>query len=130
MQSAGVSFQSHSLVHLDLTRLSYDECVRDLRSSRELLESVLGAPVQLLAYPRGRHNPDVRAAAEAAGYTHAFTLPERREPSGPYAIPRVGVYHRNTVGRLRLKCAPGYLAARTSYAAHLLRRAPAVGAGR
>jgi len=130
MQSLGVSFQSHSLAHRDLTQLAYDECVRDLTSSRELLESVLDSHVRLLAYPRGRHSAAVRAAAEAAGYTHAFTLPERREPSGPYALPRVGIYHQNTVARLRLKCAPAYLPARTSRGAALVRRASAVRAAR
>jgi len=123
MQSLGVSFQSHSLAHRDLTQLSYDECVRDLTSSRELLESVLDSHVRLLAYPRGRHSAAVRAAAEAAGYTHAFTLPEGREPSGPYALPRVGIYHDNSVSRLRMKSNRSYVPLRTSPMATRLGRA-------
>lgn len=114
MQAAGVAFESHSYAHLDLTRLSFDDCVRDLRDSRDVLESILGRPVRLLAYPRGRHNATVRAAADRAGYTYAFTLPEGREEPGPFAVPRVGVYHGNGLGTLRLKTAPPYLDARTS----------------
>ncbi len=119
MQRHGISFESHSYAHADLTTLSYADCVRDLRSSRELLESLLGHPVRLLAYPRGRHNADVRAAAERAGYSHAFALPEGREEAGRYAVPRVGVYHDNTVSHLRVKLARPYLAVRTSRAARL-----------
>lgn len=122
MQSAGVSFQSHSDAHLDLTSLTFDDCVRDLRQSRELLESLLGRDVPLLAYPRGRHHEGVRAAAAAAGYTHAFTLPERRERAGPYAVPRVGLYRGNSVRNLQIKSSYPYLALRTSSAFRLGQR--------
>ena len=121
MQAAGVRFESHSYRHLDLTTLDFDACVRDLRASRELLESVLGHDVRLLAYPRGRHNDDVRAAARLAGYTHALALPEGPEPVGPYAVPRVGVHHHNTVRHLRLKTSPPYLPLRTSHAYQAMR---------
>lgn len=116
MQEAGVRFESHSWAHLDLTRLSLAECVRDLRDSRQLLESVLGRPVTMLAYPRGRHDATVRTAAERAGYRYAFSLPESREPVGPYSIPRVGVYHGNSLTRMRIKCSPAYLQWRTGRA--------------
>ena len=113
MQDVGIRFESHSFSHLDLTTLSFEECVRDLTDSRELLESLLGHSVRLLAYPRGRHNATVRAAAERAGYSHAFTLPEGREPVGAYAVPRVGLFDGNDVRHLRIKSARSYLRLRT-----------------
>lgn len=114
MQASGVAFESHSFSHLDLTQLSFEQCVDDLTRSRELLESLLDRPVRLLAYPRGRHNAAVRAAAQRAGYTHAFTLPEDREDPGPFAVPRVGIHRGNGAGHLRLKTARPYLGVRTS----------------
>jgi peptidoglycan/xylan/chitin deacetylase (PgdA/CDA1 family) len=123
MQEDGVAFESHSSTHADLTRLSHAECLADLRDSRELLETVLGRPVRLLAYPRGRHAPHVRDAARKAGYTHAFALPEGPEPSGPYSLPRVGLYRGNGVRELRMKVTPGYLAVRTGRAFGVARRA-------
>lgn len=123
MQAAGIRFESHSWSHADLTRLSFEDCVRDLRESRELLESLLRHPVRLLAYPRGRHNEVVRAAARHAGYSHAFTLPESREPAGPYSVPRVGLYQGNTVSDLRIKSARPYLPLRTGRAYEVIRRA-------
>lgn len=123
MQSAGVRFESHSYSHADLTTQDFDECVRDLRESRELLGELLGHEVRLLAYPRGRHNEQVRIAAARAGYTHAVSLPEGPEPVGPYAVPRVGIHHGNTVPHLRLKTASAYLPLRTGHAYQRVRAA-------
>lgn len=122
MQEAGVSFQSHSYAHHDLTQLSFAECVADLRDSREMLAELLERPVLLLAYPRGRHNGAVRAAAERAGYRHAFGLPESAERPGRYAIPRVGIYRGNTTTTVRVKSSRPYLAVRTAPAFPALQR--------
>jgi peptidoglycan/xylan/chitin deacetylase (PgdA/CDA1 family) len=122
MREAGVRFGSHSDRHRDLPTLSDEECLRDLRASRELLEDLLGEPVPLLAYPRGLHDARVRLAAERAGYAHAFTLPETRETYGPYAIPRVGIYPGNGPRGLRAKTSRWYLAVRTNGAYPALRR--------
>lgn len=133
MQRAGVSFESHSWAHADLTTLSYAECVRDLRDSRELLEDLLRRPVRMLAYPRGRHSPAVRRAAREAGYDCAFSLPEGPEPVGRFAVPRVGIYRGNGTAAMRIKCAHPYLRLRTSelhpVMRRLGRRAPAVAPG-
>lgn len=114
MQDAGMDFQSHSWAHHDLTQLTEDECVRDLRDSRELLSDLLGRPVTMLAYPRGRHIRHVRRAAALAGYTHAFALPERKEDVDEYAIPRVGIFRGNGQAALRIKAARPYLRLRHS----------------
>jgi peptidoglycan/xylan/chitin deacetylase (PgdA/CDA1 family) len=130
MQSEGVDFQSHSYAHLDLTSLSFDDCVRDLRDSKEMLETLLGRPVPLLAYPRGRHDDGVRAAAARAGYSHAFTLPEGREAPGPYSVPRVGIYRGNSMRNVRVKTARSYLKVRTGSAYGVARQVRGALSGR
>lgn len=130
MQARGIRFESHSYAHADLTRLAFGACVRDLAESREMLEDVLGHPVRLLAYPRGRHNEEVRRAARRAGYAHAFTLPERREAAGPFAVPRVGVYRGNSVGVLAVKSGRQYLDLRTAGPYRLVRTMARHGRGR
>jgi peptidoglycan/xylan/chitin deacetylase (PgdA/CDA1 family) len=112
VSEAGVDLQSHSWAHLDLVDLGYDACVADLRRSRELLEDLLGGPVPHLAYPRGLHDAEVRRAAEAAGYRHAYGLPESAEDPGPYAVPRVGIHRGNSVRTLAIKSARAYLPVR------------------
>jgi peptidoglycan/xylan/chitin deacetylase (PgdA/CDA1 family) len=113
MQDAGIDFQSHSWAHRDLPDLDPNACLADLRRSRELLEDLLKRRVPFLAYPRGRHDADVRKAAERAGYTHAFALPEGPEEPGAYAVPRIGVHRGNSVGTVRVKSARAYLPVRT-----------------
>lgn len=112
LQDRGVEFGSHSWAHRDLRELSEEECVRDLRDSRELLSDLLGRDVPLLAYPYGYHAAHVRRAAGRAGHRYAFTLPEGHEPQGDHAVPRVGVYRDNSVTTLRVKATSWYLSAR------------------
>ena len=123
MQALGVEFASHSWAHHDLTTLGYDRCLEDLRDSRQLLEDLLGRPVPYLAYPRGRHDADVRRAAARAGYTNAFTLPQAAEPfDAAHSVPRVGVWPGNGAAALAVKTEPTYLPLRVSAAFPLFRR--------
>ncbi len=110
----GVTIASHSLAHHDLRELGPDECLRDLRESRERLEDVLREPVRTLAYPKGDHDEVVREAAQKAGYDAAFSLPEEAEPVGQFSIPRVGVYPGNTTRSLWIKTRRRYLDVRLS----------------
>ena len=123
MAGAGVAFGSHSYSHHDLTGLDDHKLERDLRDSRTLLEDLLHKTVPFLAYPGGRHDGRVRAAAQRAGYTHAFTLPDRPEPPGPYSIPRAGIYPGNGPAALRIKSSRWYLSLRTTKAFPALRGA-------
>lgn len=112
MVEQGITVGSHSLFHRDLTTLGYQECVEDLKTSREVLEDLVRRPVPFLAYPRGRWNETVAAAAQAAGYQRAFSLPIGPEPIGPYSIPRVGIYRHNSERVFRLKLSEMFLSLR------------------
>jgi peptidoglycan/xylan/chitin deacetylase (PgdA/CDA1 family) len=112
LHERGVTIGNHSWAHHDLRQLGEAECTRDLRESRECLEDLVGAPVPLLAYPYGFHSEHVRRAAAAAGHEYAFSLPQGPEPTGPLAVPRVGIYRRNSVTGLRIKTSRFYLNAR------------------
>ena len=109
MQAAGIAFGSHSYAHHDLIDLDADECERDLRASRKLLEDLLKRSVPHLAYPRGLHDDRVHRAAEGAGFSHAFSLPEGPEEVGPYAVPRAVIIPGNGVPTLRFKTSRLYL---------------------
>lgn len=113
MQEAGIAFGSHSLRHADLTEMGPEECERDLRASKEMLEDLLRGPVELLAYPRGLHDEQVRAAAQRAGYTYAFGTSKNRGASGRFGIPRIGIYPGNGIGVLAVKSSRWYPALRT-----------------
>jgi peptidoglycan/xylan/chitin deacetylase (PgdA/CDA1 family) len=123
MQDLGVDFQSHSWAHKDLPELGFDDCLHDLRTSKEFLEDLLRHEVPFLAYPRGLHDENVRRAAERAGYTHAFALPEAPEPPGPYAVPRVGIHRGNGSAVLAAKASRAYLPVRNGPVGDVARKA-------
>ncbi|MDP9227214.1 MAG: polysaccharide deacetylase family protein, partial [Actinomycetota bacterium] len=114
MQDQGVDFGSHSLTHRNLLSLNEEECEADLRTSRELLEGVLGRSVATLAYPGGRHDEKVRRCAQRAGFAYAFAVARDDQRAGRYGIPRAGVYRNDGVSRLKIKTSPWYLPVRTS----------------
>jgi peptidoglycan/xylan/chitin deacetylase (PgdA/CDA1 family) len=122
LRAEGVRFGSHSYAHLDMTTLGYERARADLVRSREVLEELLGEPVTTLAYPRGRHDDDVRRAAADAGFAWAFGLAVPPQAVGPRAVPRVGVYPKDRAPSLRVKTQPAYARFRASSPYPWLRR--------
>lgn len=93
-QAWGVSFGSHSLTHPILSLLGDAALDREMRVSRETIESMTGAPCSLLAYPHGDQDDRVRAAALRAGYRWAVTMErgQNRPRTNPLALRRHPVY--------------------------------------
>jgi peptidoglycan/xylan/chitin deacetylase (PgdA/CDA1 family) len=103
LADAGWEIGSHTCSHPRLTALPDDALACELRESRARLEERLGRPCTTLAYPYGDHDARVVAAAGAAGYAAAGTLPGRLPRPAPLAWPRVGIYHVDDERRFRLK---------------------------
>jgi peptidoglycan/xylan/chitin deacetylase (PgdA/CDA1 family) len=102
LSDAGWEIGSHTLTHPHLTQVD-DAALRDeLTESKAELERRLGR-CETLAYPYGDHDDRVVAAAGAAGYAAAGTLPGRLPRPRPLAWPRVGIYHGDDERRFRLK---------------------------
>jgi peptidoglycan/xylan/chitin deacetylase (PgdA/CDA1 family) len=100
----GIEIGSHTLTHPHLPKLSDAEVARELRESRSQLEDELGRPCRYLAYPYGDTDDRIAAAAQRAGYDAAFALSPRAP--GPYALPRVDVYRKDTLMHVTLKTSP------------------------
>jgi peptidoglycan/xylan/chitin deacetylase (PgdA/CDA1 family) len=94
---------SHTVSHPHLTRLTDAELARELRQSREQLETELGRRCRFLAYPYGEHDERVLGAARDAGYEAAFALPGKARPYDRFGIPRVGVWRKDGTFRFLLK---------------------------
>ncbi len=80
--AAGIELGSHSVNHPNLKKADDETLARELTESRATLEAKLGISVRALAYPGGRNDERVRAAAAKAGYTMAF-----RSDGGPITMP-------------------------------------------
>jgi peptidoglycan/xylan/chitin deacetylase (PgdA/CDA1 family) len=85
-----VTLGSHTATHASLPDVAADVRTRELTDARAWLEALTGAPVDLLAYPFGHHDPASEAAAAAAGYRAActFTFGRVTATTPPTAIPR------------------------------------------
>jgi len=76
---------AHSLTHPDLRRLSDADLARELSDGQGALADVLGRPVEMFCYPKGRYNARVRGAVIDCGFigartTRSFVLGLPRDP--------------------------------------------------
>ncbi len=102
----GWEIGSHTRTHPRLTQVSDEQLADELAGSRSDCERELGG-CRSIAYPYGDHDARVVAAARAAGYEAAGTLPARlpRTPRA-HAWPRIGIHRLDSMRRFRLKASP------------------------
>lgn len=73
MSEYGIDIESHTVNHVHLNSLSYEEQLKELKDSKSKIESITNKPVLSIAYPFGDYNENSEKAATAAGYSLAFT---------------------------------------------------------
>ena len=73
-RSLGLTFAAHTRTHPFLPTLGASALREEVDGSRRELEDLVEAPVDIFAYPGGHHDPAVREAVAAAGFTTAFTF--------------------------------------------------------
>ncbi|MDG3135183.1 polysaccharide deacetylase family protein [Streptococcus suis] len=73
MQTAGLSFQGHTVNHPDLEYSSIEVQTNELTSSKAYLDSQLNQETIAIAYPGGRYSSDTVALTEQAGYKLGVT---------------------------------------------------------
>jgi peptidoglycan/xylan/chitin deacetylase (PgdA/CDA1 family) len=106
MADAGMAFGSHGITHRHFPELEDEELRQELLDSRRRLGERLGS-CSMLAYPFGDWDSRVAAAARAAGYSFAFTLPRSyQRDATPWSIPRISIDRRDRGRRFDLKLRP------------------------
>jgi peptidoglycan/xylan/chitin deacetylase (PgdA/CDA1 family) len=73
LERMGFTIGSHTVHHVELTRVAALAAYRELWSSRRTLERHLGRPVEWVAYPLGAADDRVASIAAAAGYVLGVT---------------------------------------------------------
>ena len=73
MISSGWNIEGHTSNHVDLATVDDQTLAKELRESKEKLESIGGKPIHYFAYPFGVYNGKIVGAAKDAGYKMAFT---------------------------------------------------------
>ena len=99
----GVEIGAHSVTHPDLSRVGYAEALAELEQSKRDLEAVIGAPVEVAAYPYGRAGADTVRAASDAGFRAACAAMGLGSWDTPHHLPRQDMTNRGTLIGLRLK---------------------------
>jgi peptidoglycan/xylan/chitin deacetylase (PgdA/CDA1 family) len=69
---AGFEIGFHTLRHDDLVNLDDTDLADAMRRGRDALERAAGRPLTVIAYPHGRADARVAAAARRAGFRHGF----------------------------------------------------------
>ena len=103
LHGRGVEIGAHTHGHPDLTDLAYANALAELRRGKRELETLLGAPVETLAYPYGRATAETRAAAREAGFVAACRTSGEGDWADPLDIPRQDMTNASTMVGLRLK---------------------------
>ena len=72
--SDAFEIQSHTAMHEHLATLTEAKQLETMKTAKEKLESIIGKPVEYIAYPYGESNKNTRTAAKNAGYKLGFSL--------------------------------------------------------
>lgn len=70
----GFEVGGHGMSHNVLTGLRVKEIACEVGNCKRRLEDILGAPVRMFCYPKGRFNAQVLSRVRAAGYSGARTI--------------------------------------------------------
>lgn len=95
MQVNGIEFGSHTCTHPKLTKLDLSDLDRELRESKNRIESMIDASVDSFCYPNGSRadfNSQVQERVRHAGYRNATVGFHDSHPLGDlYALRRYGI---------------------------------------
>ena len=111
MSNNGMIMQSHTVHHVNLTKLSPEDALKELTESKEIIQREVGKPVRYLAYPTGATDKATVQLVRKAGYRGAFSV--RFGEAGPdsnlFSIERIPIFRSARTFRsffLRLNAAP------------------------
>jgi peptidoglycan/xylan/chitin deacetylase (PgdA/CDA1 family) len=107
LAQAGVEIGAHTVDHVELNDLPFEQALDQLRRSRATLEDLLGKEVTSMAYPYGKPKGQTPLAAERAGYEIACAC-VGAGPWQPFSLPREPIFPSATPLRLRAKMAGLY----------------------
>lgn len=93
MSAHGIEIESHSVNHYDMSTLSEESILRELRDSRLAIEKHINKDVRFICYPSGEYDEEVIALLPEAGYWAGTTTSQGidHSSSNPWELTRVRV---------------------------------------
>jgi peptidoglycan/xylan/chitin deacetylase (PgdA/CDA1 family) len=119
LRDDGWEIGGHTRTHPWLTKVDDEQLRTELAGSRQVLTAELGTAPSSIAYPYGDHDDRVVAAATAAGYDAACTVPHRFEEfsSTPMRMGRIDITRSESPAAFRVRTSLWSRRARTTRAA-------------
>lgn len=98
LPDSGHDIGSHSVRHIDLTKLDEKERVRELRNSKKGIGELLGKDISLFSYPYGCFDDDLAMLAAGEGYALACTTISgyNDRDTDPFKLKRVEIASSDT----------------------------------
>lgn len=92
MQTSGlINFEDHTVTHANLGLMGYNEVLKQMVDSKNIIQSHTGYPVNFIAYPFGASNASVQQAAKAAGFSGGLGTWFGKAYGGSMNMPRIRV---------------------------------------
>lgn len=96
LKEAGNIIASHSVNHLDLTKMTDEELKSELEESKNILEKNLGIEIKHFCYPGGTYSKKIITALKEAGYLTSTTTKhevyhEITNDNSPFVLSRVHI---------------------------------------
>lgn len=94
LAAAGTHIGSHAQHHNRLTGRDFTELVTELAGSLSDLRAELDAPIDVVAYPNGALDLNVRLASQTSGFRAGYTTAKGRNGAGTdvYCLRRVSIH--------------------------------------
>lgn len=86
-----VTFEAHTINHVNLPSISAAAVLRELQDSKNILQANTNYPVNFVAYPNGTSNKTIQAAVQKAGYVGALGTWSGKAANPSLNLPRIRV---------------------------------------
>ncbi len=103
-QSDIVEIGSHGHLHYNLSEIEIEKAKEELTKSKRLLENLLNKEVNLIAYPDGSYNDDIKNLSEEIGYKGQLAVnyktttdPEDKRIMNRYGLSSTTTYESNMI---------------------------------
>jgi peptidoglycan/xylan/chitin deacetylase (PgdA/CDA1 family) len=107
LRQHGMGIGSHGMSHVSWRRMDAPTRHAEMVAAREILSTVLGAPVDEAACPRGQYDRGALKALRHNGYTRVFTSDRRPANPSSWLQPRYSVRSHDTAESMRAEVLPG-----------------------
>lgn len=110
LEKAGITIGAHTWSHVHLPKVNAASAREEIVDSKRKLETLLGHPVGLFAYPYGEYTADVETMVREAGFEAGFATDRapRDHAADLFCLRRVVIFPRTNIWEILWKVQKWY----------------------